>query len=721
MNKLTYAISVALFCQAALANEEKCNVEKGQKCQKNVKTNKQSLSKLSTISVTANRMDTDVAKYAGQISILDNSSMQNSENIVENLTTIPGIQTGGDWGRMIGTNYNIRGFGYQTENRVIIDQDGIKRSTGLFSNHVSSFRTDTNLLKRVEVVKGASSILHGGGAIGGIISMRTKNAHDYIKDGKNIGFTIGARKETNNSQSGYLSFAVAPDNLPIDFLIYGKKSSIGDLKMADGGVPSKNDVVSKTFNDENINVGFIKIGYDVTNDIRASFSLYNYKEKINTVWQTLYHNYDFYTDPIKGKLTQKDYVLDLSYQPESNELIDFSAKVYKSDASYYREWTGKTLPKKYENYYDNKDSRWGISLKNTSQFTIGDSNHQIVAGLEYENRNEDAIFFTDKALVDFGSFPNYYKNMGLYIQDNMNLGIVDITLGGRYDTFKRGVKKSGSKSYSASHFSPKIAAAIEVSDGINLLAGYAETFRGPTPNETSSAGPLNPHYYYLPNQNLNPETAKEIEVGFSIDKDNIFTADDKLYVKATYFNGKIEDMISIKKLPELGKPPKSNFYAQYQNISNAHRKGVEIEGRYDINNWSFNLGYDHIKLYNEDSGKRISSFADKLSVKANYLFEPWNLNLGLQATHWFKPKYDGLTFKSWGKTYHKINRTFTIVNLTGKWAPKNTGISFFDDGFRLKFGVNNLFDKKYIKAGAVKNSTKVGKGRNAYLELEKTF
>ena len=41
--------------------------------------------------------------------------------------------------------------------------------------------------------------------------------------------------------------------------------------------------------------------------------------------------------------------------------------------------------------------------------------------------------------------------------------------------------------------------AYEIFDGINLLAGYAETFRGPTPNETSSAGPLNPHYWYIPN------------------------------------------------------------------------------------------------------------------------------------------------------------------------------------------------------------------------------
>ena len=55
---------------------------------------------------------------------------------------------------------------------------------GMYSNMISSFRTDSDILKRVEVIKGASSVLHGSGAIGGIVNMQTKSASDYLTRAK---------------------------------------------------------------------------------------------------------------------------------------------------------------------------------------------------------------------------------------------------------------------------------------------------------------------------------------------------------------------------------------------------------------------------------------------------------------------------------------------------------------------------------------------------------
>ena len=60
---------------------------------------------------------------------------------------------------------------------------------------------DNDLLKRVEVVKGASSVLHGSGAVGGIVSMRTKDVSDFINPGSDYGVTIGHRQESNHMNS----------------------------------------------------------------------------------------------------------------------------------------------------------------------------------------------------------------------------------------------------------------------------------------------------------------------------------------------------------------------------------------------------------------------------------------------------------------------------------------------------------------------------------------
>ena len=84
--------------------------------------------KLDMVSVTANRSETDVAKYAGQVSVLNQSDLIKSPSVIDALGSVPGVMLGNDYGRQVGQYYNIRGFGYQSEARVIIEQDGIKRS-----------------------------------------------------------------------------------------------------------------------------------------------------------------------------------------------------------------------------------------------------------------------------------------------------------------------------------------------------------------------------------------------------------------------------------------------------------------------------------------------------------------------------------------------------------------------------------------------------------------
>lgn len=679
--------------------------------------------KLAPITVTANRVDSSVVGYAGQVSVLGQNEFSKSSNIVENMSQVPGFDLGDDFGRQIGAQFKIRGFGYQTENRVIIEQDGVKRSPSLFSNHISSFRVDSNLLKRAEVIKGGSSVLHGSGAIGGIVSMQTKGAEDFLSEGKNTGFTLGGRYDSNKSKSVNIAAAIKPDSIPVDFLVYAKKSKFGDVKLADGGVYSEREKkqITQAGNDENITNAFVKVGWDINDGQRLSLSHYQYNEKLDTTWQTLWHR-DPGDDPVRGKLKQKDTVLDYSIAPPDNDWLALSVKLYKSNASYHRTWDDKG------SFYTNKDKRWGINLKNRSFFSTGPLEHELVAGIDYENRNEDAIFYRGDVneYSDFGSFPNYYKDLGIYAQDIMSFNKFDVTLGARYDAFRRGVNVDGRAKYSEKKLSPKFGLSYEVLDGIRLLGSYSETFRAPEPKETSADGPLNPHYWYKPNNQLKPEIAKEYEIGFSVDKQNLF-GDDDLYLKATYFNGKIKDMISLKRTPELGTPPdigdgaKYREYAQYQNVSNAKRKGFEIESKYRINGWELGAGFDHLKITDGEEGKLLQPSTNKFYFNAAYTYQPWDLTAGLKLTHWSKPKRDEYVRTFRGKDYYYVNKAYTIVDFKGSWKPEHTGIGFFDHNFTLNFGVNNLFNKQRLNPNNYTISSNVGKARNYYVAFEKRF
>lgn len=666
---------------------------------------------LDMVSVTANKSQTDVAKYTGQVSVLTQENLSRTPSLIESINEIPGIEVGRDLGRQAAQQFAIRGFGYQSEERVIIEQDGVKRSASLYSNMISTFRVDNDLLKRVEVVKGASSVLHGSGAIGGIVSMQTKSVDDFIIGGKNYGVMIGHRQESNhmNSSRGALAFKPVEN---LGFLIYGKHADHDNIKLADGGVKGTRDV-KVVAGDERINTLFGKVEWDITDEHELDLSVFNYHENLITGWQSLYR----YDDSTIGKIKQRDYNVVYKFTPTNNPWVNFSAQYYNTQSSYYR--TSGDVE------YTNKEKRWGLNLKNESFFNTASLEHRLVIGAEHEHRREDSILFVGGVLSESNSHPNSYKDYGLYIQDIFNLGNFEFTLGGRYDRFERAVTKDNRPKYSESRFSPKFGLAYEVFEGVNLLAGYAETFRGPTPHETSSQGPINRPYWYIPNPNLKPEIAKEYELGFSIDKESLFS-DDRLYFKATYYNGKIKDMISLQPRPDLGNPPfdpnsPGRRYAKYDNIDEAKRSGYEVEGKYAIANFGFNLAYDHMKLKDKKTGKRIQAYADKLVLGANYLYSAWGLSAGVNMRHYFRPKRNEKSFVSRGITYEYVDSSFTLVDFRGGWTPKNFENKIFGEGFKVNFGVNNIFNKKYINASQVKTTTMVGKGRNFYVDFEKKF
>lgn len=678
--------------------------------------------RIDNITVTATKTPFDLSKYAGQVGILHTTDFLGNERIMDTLSAIPGFETGGDSGRNIGAQYTIRGFGYQSENRVIIRQDGVPRAPSLFSNHISSFRTDPDILKRTEVIKGASSILYGSGAIGGIVSMRTKQASDYLRPNQQYGAMIGSRVESNNMNSIRGAFYAKPKIIPFDILLYSKRALFDHITLSGNGYYSdtKKAYVNRIDNQEAVNTHFIKFGWDISDKQRATLSYFNYDEKLDTTWQTLYHS-EYGDSPVRGRLKQKDLVFDYRYTPE-NDWLDLSLKAYRSEASYFRHLESKSKKETIFVDYENSDKRYGFSAENRAHFKTGIFNHELLTGLDYQNRQENAIYTRNGTFSDFGSFPNEYQDWGLFIQDNIRYRKWLLTLGGRYDYFNRQINRSGSQKYADNRFSPRIAVAYEPISGINLLAGYAESFRAPSPHETSSAGALNPHYYYLPNPNLTAETAKEFEFGFAIDKKNLLLDNDALIAKATYFTGDIDNMIGLKALPERGKPPESNQYGQYQNIEEAKRKGYEISLKYDFKGLQLNTSFEHLKMYDKNSGNQlIQAFADKLSAGIAYRHQPSGLQIGLQVNHWFKPKQnpEGKTFR--GKFYPYVNKKFTQVHIKGLWQPKNTGYRFFDHNTTVAFGINNLFNQRYTNARDYLDTSRVGKGRNFYLDLEKRF
>lgn len=56
--------------------------------------------KLDMVFVTANRSEVDVAKYAGQVSVLNQNDLVKSPSVIDAIGSVPGVMLGNDHGRL---------------------------------------------------------------------------------------------------------------------------------------------------------------------------------------------------------------------------------------------------------------------------------------------------------------------------------------------------------------------------------------------------------------------------------------------------------------------------------------------------------------------------------------------------------------------------------------------------------------------------------------------
>lgn len=675
--------------------------------------------------VAGTGMAMDSLKYPGSVSVLTSGDLVQHADIIQSLSQVPGFETGGDNGRSIGQQFCIRGFGYQSEDRVIIEQDGVRRSANLFSNQVSSFRADTDLLKQVEVVKGASSNMHGGGAIGGMVSMTTKDAADYVINGNTLGAEVKLRYESNGVAEGSVGAAMLGKGFAPEIVAYFKYGYKGDLKLADSFKDYSGNMTDEIDNDEDMRTYFVKAAWRPASRQRLVFSYYRYEEDTETTWQTLWGmEYSPATGPVIGSLKQDDFVARYEIAPDHLPWLNLTANIMYSEAGYDRGYSyvdSEDGPIRLD--YENADQRKGVKLENLSRWKTGPVTHRTLAGLDYQRREEDAIYVLNGEQSDFGSMPNKYDDFGAYVQEEASMlkERLVFQIGGRFDSFDREVPHKGYK-YNDTHFSPRAGMNFEILRGLCFLGNYSESFRAPTPHETYSEGALNPAYHYLPNPNLKPELAREFETGLSFQRENLITAGDILRAKAVWFYGRISDMIDI--VPDLDgeTPPDARFYATYGNVGKVNRRGVEVEVSYAARHWTARASYEMLDMEDAKTGEKApSAFADKIQLGLGLRPFRENLVLNIGMEHWLPPRQNPAGFISRQVYYEYVTDDYTIVNASLSWKPTNTNAAFLDNKMEFRIGVNNLFNASRLEALDTVGSATVGLGTNVFVSVLKRF
>ena len=155
---------------------------------------------LDTITVAASKTEERAIDALAPVSSVSMEQIQGLQpnRLSDIFYNVPGVsfqERGDDPATVI----NIRGL--QDFGRVAVVVDGARQNYQRSGHNANgSFFLDPELVGGVDVVRGPTSNIYGSGAIGGLVSFRTKDINDVVRPGERWGVDLTGSGGTNNAR-----------------------------------------------------------------------------------------------------------------------------------------------------------------------------------------------------------------------------------------------------------------------------------------------------------------------------------------------------------------------------------------------------------------------------------------------------------------------------------------------------------------------------------------
>ncbi len=155
---------------------------------------------LDTITVAASKTEERAIDALAPVSVVTLDQIQGLQpkRLADIFYNVPGVSFQ-DRGDDAATAINIRGL--QDFGRVAVVVDGARQNyqrTGHNAN--GSFFLDPELVGGVDIVRGPTANIYGSGAIGGVVSFRTKDIDDVVRPGERWGVDMSGSYGTNKDR-----------------------------------------------------------------------------------------------------------------------------------------------------------------------------------------------------------------------------------------------------------------------------------------------------------------------------------------------------------------------------------------------------------------------------------------------------------------------------------------------------------------------------------------
>ncbi|MEH6525525.1 MAG: TonB-dependent hemoglobin/transferrin/lactoferrin family receptor [Sneathiella sp.] len=594
---------------------------------------------------------------------------------------VPGNATAGNTGDLLvftpgvevengprrnGQTVSIRGF---DDEAIITLMDG--RRQNFESAHDGRFFVDPSLLNRIEIVKGSSSSIYGGGAVGGVVAFETKDAADMLKPGEDFGVYTSMGYRTANKEYAPVISTYGRTG-EFDIIGIAALRNSGDIHQGDG---------NELLTEDNLISGTFKIGYNF-NDFNTVKFIYQGlnnggKEPNNGAGLVSASN-----PIVDKKVKDNQFGLKYEFEDPSNSWLNPKLHLYYNDTNVREEDLTGTNAGRIQ---DRDLSTLGFTLDNQAALTINDTQgHMLSYGFEiYHDQQTGSI-------TGGGTRPGVPNadatNYGFYLQDEISVetsaGKFLVIPAARFDSYRS--SDDAGNSQNEHQVSPKLAVSYLPTENIMFFGSIANAFRAPNLTEIYASGQhfpgipfVFPDNFFVPNPDLSPETVTTFEIGAGLNFDGVLAKKDKVQVKGAWFLSEGDNFISQDVDIAAGT-------TEFINIPNARLSGFEIDGEYRLHPVTAKVGLSYVEAENRDTGEYLSNnvpltFIADLGYQANEIDSIFGVRGRFAAANDKVGSGDAET------------AGYSVYDVYYQWAPTQVSL----DTLTVDLGISNILDKAY--------------------------
>ncbi len=621
---------------------------------------------------------------------------------------------GNPTGRDGNAGFNIRGLG---SNRVLMLIDGVRLPSS-YINGNNAFGRDTvslELLKRVEVVRGPSSVLYGSSALAGLVNLITYEPNEFLAasgvDAHAAGGRLAASWSGADDGRALAATVAGRDSEKLQWMLTGSVRRAAELQNMGSNDAANVDRTRPNPQTQQGESLLAKLVYRTdafqkhvltAEHVAKSFDidLLSSRSKAPLVAASVSAEADAQNQRRDRLTWDARYWLHTAWADQLETVLGMQNADAQDDGRTVRNDAGVRLRDTHYN-----ERTWQVSVQAIKIFQISDEwSHKLTYGVDCSRTMVSNWFggFDPAPLTPYVPkkyFPDSIDtSVGFYVQTELRNNQWSVTPGLRWESFAVDVVNQNGYappatvpgiSVAGTNVSPKLGVLYRWTPSWSLYGNYASGFRAPNAAQINGFTDPSPgvNARLLANPGLVPETSKNLELGA-----RLRLGDVSLDVAA--FTSKFNQLIVDKKPLGGSNTVADPLIFQTQNIDDASIWGFEFKG--DVyfgtvagGRLTAPFAYGQSRGQDDGTGRPLNSVDPAtLSLGLHYATGDWTMRLD---THFHAAKntqdIDPVAGVKVGSSQFSSVPAVQTVDLSGQWRIRRD--------MRLNASVQNLTDRKY--------------------------